>query len=126
MDFSVDPPEEEITYCRAAIFHAVDIKFPQSTHLMEACVLINPHDLPSNHDTHGALFLNCPNILCRLLRLSLYFQNFFAYLMEVYSPKYRHLLPPFYKLQGLEFSPITSVTVFSNGNKSYFHKTLLN
>ena len=66
----------------------------------------------------GALFLNCPNILCHEFRLSSYFQKFFAYLIEVCPPKYRHLLPPLSKLQGVEFSPITSVTVFSNGNKS--------
>ena len=42
------------------------------------------------YSRYGALFLNCPNILFNVFRLSLYFQNLFAYLMEVYPPKYRH------------------------------------
>ena len=31
--------------------------------------------------TYGALFLNCPNILYHVFRLSTYFQNLFAYLI---------------------------------------------
>ena len=61
-------------------------------------------------EIYGALFLNCPDNVCHVFRLSSYFQTLFAYLMEFYPPKYRHLLQP--------LSPITSVTVFSNGNKS--------
>ena len=49
------------------------------------CYLIH-HFLPESrslvsnpvHPIYGELFLNCPNILCHVFRLSSYFQNFFA------------------------------------------------
>ena len=64
---------------------------------------------------NGKLFLNCPNNLYHVFWLSSYFQSLFPYLMEVYPPEYRHLLPSLSKLQGVEFS---SITIFSNDNKS--------
>ena len=42
-----------------------------------------------------------------MFQLYSYFENSFAYLMDVYPPKYRHLLPPLSKLQGVQFSPVT-------------------
>ena len=70
---------------------------------------------------YGALFLNCPNILCHVFRLFSYFRVWkhselgTSLLVGSLPPKYRHLLPPLSKLQGVEFSLIT---IFSNGNKS--------